>query len=549
MDNNNPNNESASSDNIAVNNNASENNDTGDDSNSNESVDTFHGDDSNSDGSADTFHVSALNESREVGEPLMSRSMSIVNRFFNEIDQLIMEVENGNNRRGRIDSLVGINMVNSSTPPDTGTDSAASNVATGDNNEDDSDSEEVPFDIQLPYQHLYLSRNFQALPGHTYLEEGSVHTLSFVSSNVITGLTVLIPGQTIPLNFIRPGLVAAMRDSLDNNKNIFGFLMKNPSRSATNRDIKNLIGVTLEIFEIGNDEQHQQGGDFCGKGRVTQRFRLLEIVSSTRPWMSGRVVILPEIVLEDPLHSACPSTLLQLRRYSNRAVCELHAASFTAWPGFVYRQYEVKRVVSTAKQYFLKLVTDKNIASCAKVPDDPVQLSYWVLINFPMSDSIRVEMLSLNNALQRLQRLIEYFKNYEQSIRCIGCFQQIGNMKNVFFMSASGPQGTYVNPSGYIHETITLYTADQIRVDPELSTEYSWFPGYAWSVATCARCHCHVGWRFTAVQKSLVPKLFYGITKRAITLPGGAAAAAGEHAPAEERDDLTDMLPQRLLVL
>uniref|UniRef100_A0A8D8RHC5 Protein cereblon n=1 Tax=Cacopsylla melanoneura TaxID=428564 RepID=A0A8D8RHC5_9HEMI len=524
MDNNNPNNESASSDNIAVNNNASENNDTGDDSNSNESVDTFHGDDSNSDGSADTFHVSALNESREVGEPLMSRSMSIVNRFFNEIDQLIMEVENGN----------------------TGTDSAASNVATGDNNEDDSDSEEVPFDIQLPYQHLYLSRNFQALPGHTYLEEGSVHTLSFVSSNVITGLTVLIPGQTIPLNFIRPGLVAAMRDSLDNNKNIFGFLMKNPSRSATNRDIKNLIGVTLEIFEIGNDEQHQQGGDFCGKGRVTQRFRLLEIVSSTRPWMSGRVVILPEIVLEDPLHSACPSTLLQLRRYSNRAVCELHAASFTAWPGFVYRQYEVKRVVSTAKQYFLKLVTDKNIASCAKVPDDPVQLSYWVLINFPMSDSIRVEMLSLNNALQRLQRLIEYFKNYEQSIRCIGCFQQIGNMKNVFFMSASGPQGTYVNPSGYIHETITLYTADQIRVDPELSTEYSWFPGYAWSVATCARCHCHVGWRFTAVQKSLVPKLFYGITKRAITLPGGAAA---ENAPAEERDDLTDMLPQRLLVL
>ncbi|XP_008485858.1 uncharacterized protein LOC103522534, partial [Diaphorina citri] len=48
---------------------------------------------------------------------------------------------------------------------------------------------------------------------------------------------------------------------------------------------------------------------------------------------------------------------------------------------------------------------------CAKVPDDPVQLSYWILINFPMSDSIRVEMLSLNNALHRLHRLIDYFKN------------------------------------------------------------------------------------------------------------------------------------------
>ncbi|KAL1455958.1 hypothetical protein WDU94_000720 [Cyamophila willieti] len=323
--------------------------------------------------------------------------------------------------------------------------------------------------------------------------------------------------------------------------------MKNNSRmpTAPNRNFKHLVGVTLEIFEIGNDEHHQQGGDFCCKGRVTQRFRLLEIVSSRRPWMSGRVIILPEIVLEDPLRGAYPSSLLKLRRDSNRVLCELQAASCTAWPRFVYRQYEVKRIVSAVKQYFLKLVTDKNNASCAKVPDDPVQLSYWILINFPMSDSIRVEMLSLNNALQRLQRLIEYFKNYEQSIRCIGCFQQIGNMKDVFFMSASGPQGTYVNPSGYIHETITLYTADQIRVDSVLSTEYSWFPGYAWSVATCARCHCHVGWRFTAVQKSLVPKLFYGITKRAITLPGGAAPSG--NVPAE--DNLTDLLPHRLVML
>lgn len=48
--------------------------------------------------------------------------------------------------------------------------------------------------------------------------------------------------------------------------------------------------------------------------------------------------------------------------------------------------------------------------SCAKIPDDPVQFSFWILINFPMSDAIRCEMLALNNSLQRLKILIEYFK-------------------------------------------------------------------------------------------------------------------------------------------
>ncbi|KAL1455957.1 hypothetical protein WDU94_000719, partial [Cyamophila willieti] len=154
------------------------------------------GDDSNSNGSADTFHVSALNESPEDGEPVVSRSMSIVNRFFSEIDQLIMEVENDtDSRAGRF-----ANFLHSSTPQ--ATDSAASNEnPTGDDDDDDSDDEEVPFDIQLPYQHLYLSRNFQALPGHTYLEEGSIHTLSLVSSNVITGLTDSHSGSNNPVEF------------------------------------------------------------------------------------------------------------------------------------------------------------------------------------------------------------------------------------------------------------------------------------------------------------------------------------------------------------
>jgi hypothetical protein len=28
------------------------------------------------------------------------------------------------------------------------------------------------------------------------------------------------------------------------------------------------------------------------------------------------------------------------------------------------------------------------------------------------------------------------------------------------------------------------------------SAEYSWFPGYAWTIALCAACAVHLGWRY-----------------------------------------------------
>ena len=39
-----------------------------------------------------------------------------------------------------------------------------------------------------------------------------------------------------------------------------------------------------------------------------------------------------------------------------------------------------------------------------------------------------------------------------------------------------------------------------MRGEPE--TAHSWFPGFAWTVANCARCHAHVGWRFTRASAS-----------------------------------------------
>lgn len=44
-------------------------------------------------------------------------------------------------------------------------------------------------------------------------------------------------------------------------------------------------------------------------------------------------------------------------------------------------------------------------------------------------------------------------------------------------MSLDGPMAAYVNPGGYIHETITLYKAQNLNLLGRPSTDNSWFPG------------------------------------------------------------------------
>ena len=47
----------------------------------------------------------------------------------------------------------------------------------------------------------------------------------------------------------------------------------------------------------------------------------------------------------------------------------------------------------------------------------------------------------------------------------------------VYSMSLDGPMANYVNPGGYVHETLTLYRAQNLNLIGRPSTENSWFPG------------------------------------------------------------------------
>lgn len=155
-------------------------------------------------------------------------------------------------------------------------------------------------------------------------------------------------------------------------------------------------------------------------------------------------------------------------------------------------------------------------SSC--VPKNPVEFSYWVAGNLPLEDHHLLEFLSLTCHIQRLRWLLSILSRYLY-ISCSECKSKISKKDDVFSMSLQGPQGTYVNPSGYVHETITVYRAESLSLRDRPSTEFSWFPGYAWTVCDCSQCGSHIGWKFTTTKdKSLQPEFFWGLTRSAIEL-------------------------------
>lgn len=65
---------------------------------------------------------------------------------------------------------------------------------------------------------------------------------------------------------------------------------------------------------------------------------------------------------------------------------------------------------------------------------------------------------------------------------CAGedCEQIVGDMSNVFPMSPEGPQGTYCNSWGQIHDMLTISELDKdihVMTMGIPSSELTWFPG------------------------------------------------------------------------
>jgi hypothetical protein len=62
------------------------------------------------------------------------------------------------------------------------------------------------------------------------------------------------------------------------------------------------------------------------------------------------------------------------------------------------------------------------------------------------------------------------------------------------------------------------------------STQDSWFPGYAWTIAYCARCYSHLGWKFTLVADTATRNA--SATQRA-----GGITTSRDHEQSEDEEE------------
>jgi hypothetical protein len=168
--------------------------------------------------------------------------------------------------------------------------------------------------------------------------------------------------------------------------------------------------------------------------------------------------------------------------------------------------------------------------------DDPELLSYWLSKNIAGSDEQKQDLLNTPSTYERLKKIIYYFKNH-QVIACNRCLTPLGRQSDIIYLPGSaGTCGSYVNPHGHIHQTITLSRASNILQANDIPcAQDSWFAGYAWTIIYCRGCHGHIGWVFTRasiLDFTIKPPSFVGIARASITL---LEEVEGEGDDAEER--------------
>ncbi|XP_057312965.1 protein cereblon-like [Hydractinia symbiolongicarpus] len=409
---------------------------------------------------------------------------------------------------------------------------------------DDTDNEEMQeeegtnFDPSLPTSHSYMGADMEELHGRTVHADGEIVLLPLF---FLPGV-VLVPGQTLPLNLFHPQPISMMKRVIAADKT-FGLMIARSQSFSRNDDERTSfasVGVTCEIYSVKESEEYGVG-QLSIKAEGRQRFKILSKEMQMDGVIMGKIQILPDAYISpyppsaqifSQLHqpNAIRSQVVANKFYVhthpwifgesrylagfNRRTAKTLCTSLTSIQGWVYRLYD---------PYFLMDCLINEIHSWNQnlkfesLPKTPIEFSHWITANLPLTNEMKIELLEIDSASLRLRRQIEIMNKCATTLACDECGSIIADKNDLFSLSRKGPMAAYVNPGGHVHETVTFYKARNLSLSGRSSTEYSWFPGYAWTIASCRNCHSHMGWKFTAAKKGLSPTKFWGLTRASLT--------------------------------
>lgn len=384
----------------------------------------------------------------------------------------------------------------------------------------DSDDAETPsaitFDPSLPTSHAYLGADMEEFHGRTVHDDDSCQTIPVLPRTAV----MLVPGQTLPLQLFRPQEVSMMRSVIQRDRT-FAVLAHSDLGEPDAE-----FGTTAEIYAY-REEQEYGIETVKVKAIGRQRFKVHEIRTQADGIRQAKVQILPERILPDPLSVVQQSSLYrhptsrpltqtckQIQRWlSHYQQRKFHCASLTPWPPWVYTLYDSESLMNRVKRQLHEW--DENLKEDS-LPTNAVDFSYRVAACLPIDNALRLQLLKIGSAIQRLRCELDIMDRCT-SLCCKQCQDtEITTKKEIFSLSLYGPMAAYVNPHGYVHETLTVYKANNLSLVGRPSTLHSWFPGYAWTIAQCRICGSHMGWKFTATKKDLSPPRFWGLTRSAM---------------------------------
>ncbi|XP_060532661.1 protein cereblon isoform X2 [Cylas formicarius] len=330
------------------------------------------------------------------------------------------------------------------------------------------------YDRDLPTSHGYLG-TLNPLSGYTIFEDGAVlHIIAIYTS------TLVFPGFTLPLVMSNHYENRVMQTFINENNKVFVLLCANSGYNGLFE-----FGITMEIFEtsIKNNVLHIKA-----KGRQRSEPPIVPPLSDTQLLtLKGR----RQWKLNDF------NDLKKIHKYRR-----YHLAQYPN-PGWIYDHNEVSFFMNTLREG-LKSYGDEYI------PSDPEKFSYWFVQNYQLSVMERLRILELKTTLERLKLECIYLK-LERKMCCNICESEITDPDKVFAMSKDGWVGNYVNPGGQVYETVTVLEARNFNLVGTASRNFSWFPGYSWTIMQCSSCNNHLGWKFGS--NNLTPREFYGLAK------------------------------------
>ncbi|XP_063722743.1 protein cereblon-like isoform X2 [Symsagittifera roscoffensis] len=373
------------------------------------------------------------------------------------------------------------------------------------------------FDLSLPDRHQYLGDDMEVLAGRTVHEEKDVLVLPFMRQVA----HVLLPKQSMPMYFNRQTDVALLRRVLSGDKTfvILPLLDRVSVRNFVHSEAVGKIAVIAEV--VMSSEDDLDNFKVIAEGR--QRCRVLEYLGTYHGdgVKSLRVQILPDNNLQYNLFQDIDRHLsLQYLTLSNSKHIHSPYSISPKYHPWIIEANNVYALMAQIRNILCSLF--KNESGMAKlVYDDPSDFSFLVASFLPLSNRVKHKLLESSCALHRLKLEREFLRRCE-FLYCSQCGDKLASVSEVIVMSNTGALASYVNPVGVIYETLTLNKLS-VRVNcvGRPQTENSWFPGYAWTPASCDGCHSHLGWLFTKAKGApvtLKPNRFWGLSHSALSL-------------------------------